>query len=152
MIACAIAGCAAAPTGAARAQNAAQELNLNARFGRMELAMESVAPAQREAFADRRRAWGGRVRIADAELAGVRLSGKEEALVSVRVSWYLLDDQELRTTTIRQSWHDNHGDWLLEREERLDGDAGLLGDPIPRAESTEPRPTQFPTVRLGRND
>jgi len=147
------AACAAAPTGAARAQNAAQELNLNARFGRMELAMESVAPGHREAFAERRRSWGSRVRIADAELSGFRLAGKEDALVSVRVSWYLLDEQELRTTTLRQAWHDHRGDWLLEREERLDGDIGLLGEPIPRAEPSEPRPpAQFPTMRLGTNN
>ena len=55
----------------ARAQEAALELNLNARFGRMELAAEHVAPKARDQFFERRKAWGGSVRVADYDLTGL---------------------------------------------------------------------------------
>lgn len=113
--------------------------------------MEVVAPAEREAFAMRHRAWGGRVRITDSELAGLRLVGKEDALVSVRVAWTYVDQNELRVTIVRQRWHDDKGDWRLVGEERAEGDLGLLADaPPPASNASEPmRHAQFPTIRLG---
>src|SRR4051794_1244757 len=89
-------GCVGQATGAAKAQETAQEMNLNTRFGRMELAMEHVAAKDRDAFAARHKGWGGAVRIADAELAGMHLVTKEQASVFVRVAWYRLEEQELR--------------------------------------------------------
>jgi hypothetical protein len=137
-------------SGAARMQEAAQELNLNTRFGRLELAMEHVSVKDRSAFIARHKTWGSRVRIADSELAGMHLTSKEEAEVIVKVAWYKPDEQELRVTTIRQRYRDYTGDWKLEDEQRIDGDIGLLGEPIQAVESPTPvRNAQFPTVRLG---
>jgi hypothetical protein len=141
--------CIANQSGAARMQEAAQELNLNTRFGRLELAMEHVSAKDRDAFIARHKKWGSRVRIADSELAGMHLTSKEEAEVTVKVAWYKPDEQELRLTTIRQRYRDYKGDWKLEDEQRIDGDIGLLGEPIQAVESPAPvRQAQFPTVRL----
>lgn len=136
----------------ARAQEAASELNLNAKFGRMELASERVAPKARDTFFESRRAWGGKVRVADYELQGLKMKGEADAEVFVRVSWFRVDEQDLRGTTLRQRWHDFKGDWKLVEEARLDGDVGLLGEPVePRAPgpATAPRRAQFPTIRIG---
>ena len=142
--------CIANQSGAARMQEAAQELNLNTRFGRLELAMEHVSPKDRDAFVARHKMWGSRVRIADSELAGMHLTSKEEAEVTVKVAWYKPNEQELRLTTIRQRYHDDKGEWKLESETRLDGDIGLLGEPIEAVEAPAPvRHAQFPTIRIG---
>ena len=58
LAACAAAAllCAACPaplSRGARAQDAAQDMNLNVRFGRMEIAMERVAAKERDNFARR---------------------------------------------------------------------------------------------------
>ena len=135
--------------GAAAVQESATELNLNTRFGRMEMALERVAAKEREEFIRVHKGWGGRVRIADCELAGLRMTTKEEAEVSVRVAWYSPDEQELRQTTLRQTWHDHKGDWLLEKETRIDGDVGLMGEKIVPVAAPHRENTQFPTVRLG---
>jgi len=148
-LAAALAACAAPPGAMARAQEAAQELNLDTRFGRTELAMDRVAPSAREAFAAHHRAWGTAVRVADVELAGMHAKGERNVEVVVRVAWYRPDQQELRVTTLKQSWRDKDG-WQLVAEQRLEGDVGLLGEPVVYETPREgAAPAQFPTIRLG---
>lgn len=149
MLPVALVGCPAPISRGARAQDAAQELNLNTRFGRMEVAVEKVAPKEREAFAKRHKSWGANVRVADHEMAGIRLVGEEDAEVSVRVAWFRPDQGELKVTLVRQKWHDFKGDWLLVAEERADGDEGLLGDPVTAPPPTPHGPAQFRTIRIG---
>jgi hypothetical protein len=143
-----LAGCPAPPTALARAQQTALELNQDLRFGRMELVMDRVAPVVRETFAAQHRAWGGSVRVADIELTGFQPRNERALEVFVRVAWYRYEEQELRTTTLQQSWFDEDG-WRLTGEKRLDGDVGLLGESVvyDRPESPPTR-AQFPTVRL----
>jgi hypothetical protein len=151
-VAAALGGCPAPPTALARAQQAAQEFNQDVRFGRNQLMMEHVAKAARDAFASHHRGWGSSVRVADMELAGLRPRGEHELDVIVRVAWYRPEEQELRTTTLQQSWCDLEG-WQLTEEKRLEGDVGLLGESVVFAAPSEPRSrAQFPTVRLGAGD
>jgi hypothetical protein len=146
-------GCPAHQSTQARMQEAAQELDVNARFGRMEMAAEHVAPTAKEQFFERRKAWGNRVRVADYEVAGMRLAkGDEDAEMIVKIAWYRVDEGDLRQTTVRQKWHDFKGAWKLTEETRVDGDIGLLGERIQQVAapaSTGPRHAQFPTIRLG---
>ena len=134
-----------------RAQEAANELNVNTRFGRMEMAAEHVSAPEREKFLARRKAWGGGIRVADYELAGLRMRGDEDAETLVKIAWYRMDEGDLRTTTLRQTWHVLKGDWKLVDEARADGDIGLLGEPLPAAkpDTAGPRRAQFPTIHLG---
>ena len=105
----------------------------------MELTLEHVAPAARDSFAARHRAWGSGVRIADLELAGIRSRGEHDLCVFVRIAWYRPEEQELRTTTVQQDWHDTGG-WQLMAEQRVDGDVGLLGEAVAPPPVTDPRP------------
>jgi hypothetical protein len=143
--------CLTATAGAARAQEAANEFNLQTRFGRMEVATEKLVPASREELLRHRLGWGTRIRIGDSETAGIRMIGKEntEAEVSVKVSWYRQDEGELNVTVLKQRWRDVNGDWRLFSEERADGNIGLIGEAVKReTERADARPVQFPTVRL----
>ena len=53
-------------------------------------------------------------------------------------------------TVLKQAWKDVKGDWKLAREERGDGDIGLIGESMERvtAEGEPSRRAQFPTVKL----
>lgn len=145
-----LAGCPVPQTSGALMQEAATELNTQARFGRIEVAMEHVAPAMKEAFAQHRAAWGSGVRIADYEMLGARITAESAADVTIKISWYRPDQQELRVTTLRQRWRADKGGWELVDEARLVGDAGLIGDAAPPEPPREPRArAQFPTVRIG---
>lgn len=152
-----LSGCAiVAPMSAqARAQETATELNTHSRFGRMELATEHVDPAQREAFLGRHKSWGNAIRVADYEMAGFKMKGDNDAETLVRVSWYRVENGDLRNTLIKQSWKQVKGDWRLVEEVRAEGDAGLIGDPTPPpvvdpdAPATPPAKKHFPTIRLG---
>jgi hypothetical protein len=143
-----VAGCSALPSPMARAQETAQEFNMNTRYGRNELAAEKVAASARQDFVAHHRAWGSKVRIAEVELQGLHPKGSHDAEVLVHVEWYRPEEQELRTTTLKQSWHDANG-WELVAEQRVDGDIGLLGEPVVFEEPPEAKPpAQFPTVHL----
>lgn len=147
--------CVASAHGPAKAQETATDMNVHARFGRMELAAEMVAPKARKEFSEHRKGWGGRVRIADTEMAGLRMLDEDTAEITVKVAWYDMTHQELHVTTLKQKWHSFKGDWKLTGEAPVDGDQGLIGDPSPvatRAEtgdSPKPRNARFPSVHLG---
>jgi hypothetical protein len=139
---------------ASRAQEAAQEFNLNTRFGRNELVMERVAAKVREEFGQHHRGWGSSIRIADSELGGLHMASDSDAEVSVRVAWYRPDEEDLHVTQLRQKWHDQKGVFVLVAEERIDGDVGLLGERIvQQAPDTPPRASaRLPTIRIGAPD
>jgi hypothetical protein len=142
-------GCPGPATSMAKAQEVVQEFNSATRYGRSEIAIDHVATAAREDFAAHHRAWGSGLRIADIEVAGVRPKGEHDAEAIVRVSWYRPEEQDLRMTTLKQTWRDQGG-WRLVSEERLEGDIGLLSEPIVYEAPSEPRePARFPTIRLG---
>ena len=151
LLACAapLAGCMMPPTPMMRAQEATQEFNLDLRFGRAESALEKVAPAARNDYAEHHRAWGSNVRIAELEVAGMHPKNDHDVDVIVNVEWYRPENQDLRTTTLKQSWHDQNG-WQLVAETRTGGDVGLLGEQVVVERPAEPSaPAQFPTVRIG---
>lgn len=148
-------GCSGAPMGAAKAQEVAHDFNLNARFGRMELAAESIDPKVRDSVLQARRKWGGDVRLADMELVGMKSLDKshDDVDVSVRIAWYRPNEGELKTTTLTQRWHGTKGDYKLVEERRVDGDVGLLGESTASLAPSweEAPPAHFPTVRLRGN-
>jgi hypothetical protein len=150
----ALSGCAlASQSKPARAQETALELNLNARFGRMELAAEHVAPAARDAFFDKRKGWGTSIRVADYDMTGLRMGKNDEDCETfVRVAWFRAAENDLHTTTLKQKWHDFKGDWKLTEESRIDGDIGLLGEPpVVSVNPTQGsgRRAQFQSITLG---
>ncbi len=142
-------------TGGASAQQIATDFTNNLRFGRMELAAESIAPGEKNqaAFVEHHKAWGSRIRVADAELIGIKMVKKdEEADVSVRVSWFRLDEEELKLTTIKQKWTSKFGGWRLASETRSDGDVGLLGEKVEQPDDVPPSENvHFATIRIGQN-
>ena len=145
-----LSACPAPSTGLAQAQQTAQSFNLDARFGRNELVLDQISPAEREEFSLHLRAWGLAVRVADIEMAGMKAHGDKEVDIVVHVSWYRPEQQELRSTTLQQAWHAKTDGWQLVGEKRVDGDIGLLGEAVVIEAPAVPKvPSQFPTIRLG---
>ncbi len=145
-----LAACNQIGTPASHAQEAAQNIAENERFGRVELVLEKVSPGARPDFVKAHSGWGGKITIADTELGNFHMEGKEDAEMNLRVTWYLASEQELRSTLLRQRWHSTKGTWLLTSEERVDGDVGLLGEKVEVQAPTEaPHHAQFATVRIG---
>jgi hypothetical protein len=145
-LACAalLTACPMPPPASERATDAARDANLAARFGRIDLAVGSTAPAEREAFLKRRAAWGGEVRIVDVELGGLSMPDSDHAIIQVDYAWMRLDEDMLRSTRITQHWTSSKGSWVLESEKRAAGDIGLFGE---RVEVLRPaqRDAQFAT-------
>lgn len=142
----ALAGCLSPPGAAERATDAARDLNLAARFGRMDVAIELTNPAVRKQFAEHRAKWGKEIRVLDVEMGGLNMVSGDRADVEVDYSWTRLTDGTLRTTRVAQEWRDNGGGFLLARERRLSGDLGLFGEALPAPAEEGPRQdVQFAT-------
>jgi hypothetical protein len=155
-IVCAVfAGLAAAaciaPPPSQRVANVAREVNLAARFGRMDLALEHTAPGTRRHFSVHRSQWGGPIRVLDMELAGLSMHDSENAIVLVDFQWTRLDENTMRSTRIEQTWRGGSEDrgWTLVRERRIAGDLGLFGERVALPEPSEPhRDVQFATKTI----
>lgn len=144
-VALALGGCMAPATPAQRVTDAARELNLACRFGRMDVALGHTAPGARGHFLERRSTWGRSVRILDVELAGLKLTDELNAIVQVDVAWVRDEESSMRSTRVAQVWRDDGG-WRLIREARVGGDPGLFGEPVSTpAPAESPRDVQYPT-------
>jgi len=144
-------GCMAPPPPSQRVADVAREVNLAARFGRMDLALEHTAEGARPSFTKRRIDWGGRVRVLDFELSALSMKDTENATVVVDIQWMRIDEELLRLTRVEQTWrggNEDHG-WVLVRERRVGGDMGLFGERVARLDQKEPHgDVQFPSKTI----
>jgi aspartate aminotransferase-like enzyme len=140
-------GCMHALSPAQKMQDAANDLTTAVRFSRIDAALERVSIEGREDFIRKHAAWGSAIRVADCELAGLRMVDQENATVTLTVSWQRIDESDLRGTQITQRWKSHTGKWLLESEERLAGDVGLLGESTTVVRSAPTR-TQFESITI----
>ena len=123
---------ACAPSSSQRLAESANNLNVAARFGRMDMAAELVTSKAMESFTKHHAGWGSNIRLVDVDVQSMHSVDSNNADVTVAVSWMGLTDTTLRSTEIKQRWHDTRGTWKLVTEERLAGDYGLFGDLPPR--------------------
>src|SRR5262245_22377353 len=103
--------CFAPPPPSVQATDAARELNVAARFGRLDVAASKASTGARHAFLERRAAWGRELRVLDTELAGLDMNEPTKATVYVDISWVRIDEDTLRVTRVAQSWQDQDGGW-----------------------------------------
>lgn len=136
-------GCPTPETPYTKANEAAREMNMAARWGRMDIALERADPENIDDFMKRHAKWHGEIRIIDTELAGLVLVEPTKAEAEVDVSWTLDDDTNLRVTRIHQHWRSKEGKWYVYKEKRQSGAEGLFGEPVERKE--KPKDTHFPT-------
>ena len=140
--ACAFIGCQP-PTPAQKASEAAREMNMAARWGKMDEAAALIGPKESAQFLKHRKEWHGEVRVVETELAGLDMHDATHATVQVDVSWNFADDPNLRTTRLSQEWSDAEGKWVMVDEKRVGGDTGLFGEPVKREKKAHDK--HFPT-------
>lgn len=122
----ALSGCFANRSSTDKLLDAAHEHNGAVRFGRMDIALDHVAPAAKNDWLQRRTSWKNKVRIIDVELEGMQLEATTTANVQVRVAWQRIDEADLRSTEVTQKWQSKDGPWQLVSEECTGGDTSLL--------------------------
>jgi hypothetical protein len=109
-----------------------QNLNDQARWGRISDAALLVQPDYLEAFLERHRQWGSEIQLADTEVVNVQLaSDSEHASAVVNYSWYSIADMNLYETTLRQVWSARKNSFALVSEAVLKGNPGLFSAPAP---------------------
>ncbi|PIE05403.1 MAG: hypothetical protein CSA75_04930 [Sorangium cellulosum] len=133
---------------AGKLQEAASNLNMATRFGRMDIATELVAAQQMEAFGTRHAGWGGPLRIVDVEHHSIKMVNEDKALVFVTVGWHRIDEGNLRVTQLAQEWSYASGGWRLTDETRTAGDIGLLGEPMEVLRPDHRPNAYFPSITI----
>jgi hypothetical protein len=125
-----LSACMMPPPASEKATDAARELNIAARFGRIDVAASRAASQERAEFIRRRAQWGGEIRVVDVELAGLSMPDSDHAVFQVDYAWMRTDEDTLRSTRITQRWSALKGAWALESEQRTAGDVGLFGEHV----------------------
>jgi hypothetical protein len=120
--------CFAPASPAQRVSDAARDLNVATRFGKMDMVASHVDASVRTDFLARRTSWGREIRLVDIDLAGVQVRDETHADVTVDISWVPLRDNILRSTRVSQRWEDSGQGWKMTREKRVAGDLGLFGE------------------------
>lgn len=130
------------PTPAQKASEAAREMNMAARWGKMDEALSRTDPENHSKFSKDHEQWHGKLRIVETELAGLNMKDATHAVVQVDVSWMFHDDPTLRLTRLSQEWSDAKGKWVMVSEKHLGGDPGLFGEDVDKVEKK--RDKHFP--------
>jgi hypothetical protein len=142
-----LASCAGASR-SQKVQEAAYELNMGTRFGRMPL--EKVAASSRTKFLEQHRPWQGAIRIVDVDMAGMNVPKSGDATVFVAVGWQRADEQDMRSSVVAQKWREERGGWMLAEESVADGDPTIFEGKRADASSTARTPAsryQTTTIR-----
>lgn len=115
-----------------RFSDSVHELNEQARWGRIDLAMQGVTPEHRAAFIAQHRSWSHDVRVADVDVTNLEMQLPDGSLAStVSYSWIDERTMELHTTTVRQRWISAGDGFALASETIVGGEPDLLdGAPV----------------------
>lgn len=136
-----------------RLRDSVVELNDEARWGRMDIATQRVAPAFREQFRLSHHRWGQDIQIADTEILGVKADSEEGGAVSrVAVRWYDRRSMVLADTVLRQTWQKHKQSFILISEAVESGHPGLLAIPeveAPSEHAPEPQDLEEEAVVFG---
>lgn len=102
--------------------------NEGARWGRMDIAYERIAPEYMRDFARRHYDWGEGIQMADLDILRLEMAEDEDsATVLVAFGWYAYDTMHLHRTVVRQKWRrTSWGHYALFEEEVIDGSEQLL--------------------------
>lgn len=137
-----LAGCIAPTSGTQKLADSAYDMNNATRFGRMDVALEHVAPKAREEFQKQHAGWSRLARIVDIDFNGIQVRKDGVGEVVVTLTWQRADEATTRTTSLVQRWTETRNVWsMISEEER--GDTGLLGEKESKAK-TEPSPPTKP--------
>jgi hypothetical protein len=133
---------------AQQVSDVARDLNVAARFGRMDVALEHTSKEHQPEFMARRSEWGRDIRVVDIELASLELKSTEAAVVLVDVAWMRMNEGLLHSTRLEQRWENPGGGWKLQSEERASGDVGLIGEKVVVLRPERPRDVHLPAKTI----
>lgn len=131
-LALSVAACMPTQMPADKLTDAAYGIVEAARFGRMDILLQTVAAAKQSDYADSHAEWGNEIRILDIEYGGARMTGPDKAVVLMTVSWQRLDESTLRSSSLKQTWTLGGDRWAIEDEVVAAGDKKLIKAPMPK--------------------
>lgn len=110
----------------------AREWNDDFRWGRFEIAGQTMPPEERQLFLARRTEIGDNLVMADFEVTSIHfLKGSEAATVGVTIGWFMKQEPTLRTTSLVQNWEVRAGHWMMTKQKRVGGDRfPLVPEPV----------------------
>jgi hypothetical protein len=121
-IALATLACGVAEGPREKLKHSAFSFNEGLRWGRYNEVLPRVDPETRDHFMELHQGWGKDIRISNAEMLQTVVDDKnEKAQISVKFTWYRIDEMvECETITV-QHWERRDGEWLMIAEEHQSG-------------------------------
>ena len=109
--------------------NLARQFGDDVRWGRIEVASQTVGSARRRTFIERHKSFEGDLEFADFELLDVEVEPKMQKAVSrVDYTWSRKREGLVQKTTTEQNWEFVGGNWVLVKEFRVRGTPLALFD------------------------
>lgn len=100
----------------------AREFNDHIRWGRWNVAAQSLPPDEARSFLERVKLVGPELEMGDQDTTSIQLGGDETAVVTVKFDWYSKREMLVRSSTIEQRWKVENGRWRLVDQRRVSGD------------------------------
>lgn len=141
-----LAACGARQQNSETLAESIRSYNEGIRWQRYAIAAALIPPAERSKFVEEMDERAEDLRITDYEVVNVARSGKAEAKVQVKVSWYMDSEGTLRETHAVQTWQRTGKTWMMVEEARMRGHEmpGLLepveGDKPAATDPAKPGP------------
>ena len=121
-IALATLACGVAEGPREKLKHSAFSFNEGLRWGRYNEVLPRVDPETRDHFMELHQGWGKDIRISNAEMLQTVVDDKnEKAQISVKFTWYRVDQMEEHETITVQHWERRDGEWLMIAEEHQSG-------------------------------
>ena len=142
-------GCMRPPSPAEKFSDTVRHVAIAARFGRLDVAMAHTRGKGRETFIEQHREWGKNIRVLDTTVSNVRMTDPEHATAYVDFSWMRMNEAIMHSTRSAQVWENQDGvGWVLQRESRVAGDFGLLGENVVQAPAQRRKDVHLPSKTI----
>ncbi len=145
-----LAACGARQQNSETLAESIRSYNEGIRWQRYAIAAALIPPAERSKFVEDMDERAEDLRITDYEVVNVSRSGKTEARVQVKVSWYMDSEGTLRETHAVQTWQRTGKTWMMVEEARMRGAEmpGLL-EPVEDDKKPAADPAKGPQATAG---
>lgn len=119
-----VAACAIQQGRSEQLREAVYYFNEGVRWGRIQDVLSRLDPEGQDHFVEMHRDFGKNLQVTNCEVVDTRMDLEQgKAKIGVKLTWYRLDEMEVKETVLLQHWEERDHEWLMVTEEFQSGQA-----------------------------